>query len=318
MSLSPAGASGGRSRNTSAAARTSVRPFCLDQLVGDRVQVVAAVAVARECETLAEALEVAQPHTDREDLHLPAGVVDVVLAVHGIAGRIEQVGERGTERGVPAVAHVQRSRGVRRDELDDHALPGALLAPAIGRAEVEHAQQFQVPRGRREMEIDEARASDFDFRDELTRRQRVHDRLGDVARLALRNPGKLHCRIGGEIAVGRVAGAFDRRYESGCFRAGEFIWQRRKRIAHQVFYQVFQGVAVRKESGEGGQSREFEVRKRVWKMQWLRCICVLRCRSRGGRSEEFQRVHVQRPADLARLGQFLDGRQPAREESLQR
>jgi hypothetical protein len=34
-------------------------------------------------------------NADREDVHLPAGIVDVVLAVHAEAGRVEQVGERG-------------------------------------------------------------------------------------------------------------------------------------------------------------------------------------------------------------------------------
>ena len=68
-----------------------------------------------------QALEVAQPDARREDLHLPAGVVDVVLALHREAGGVEQVRERGAEGGVSAVADVQRAGRVRRDELDDHA-----------------------------------------------------------------------------------------------------------------------------------------------------------------------------------------------------
>ena len=223
----------------------------LHQLVRDRVQVVAAVAVARERELLAEALEVAQPHADREDLHLPAGVVDVVLAVHLVARGVEQVRERRAEGGVAAVADVQRPGGIGRNELDQHAPAGAELAAAVGGALVRDPQQFLVVGGRRQEEIDEARARDLDPGDEVALRQRIHDRLCDFPWLALRRLCDLHRRVRGEVAVGRVARAFDGRRCRGRFGGPQLGGKCGEGVPHQVFYQVFQGVAVRRRGRRG-------------------------------------------------------------------
>ena len=58
---------------------------------GHRAHVVAAVAVRGEGQRFAAQLEIAQPHARREDVHLPACVVHVVLAVHAPAVGLEQV-----------------------------------------------------------------------------------------------------------------------------------------------------------------------------------------------------------------------------------
>ena len=160
----------------------------LDELVGDRAEVIAAIAVARERELFAEAFEVAQPDARREDIHLPAGVVDVVLAMHAEAGGVEQVGERCAERSVATVADVQRTRRIRRDELDDDALARAELAPAIRAALVDDARQFGLAGRGREEEIDEAGSRDFDARNQVVCRQCCDDRLCKVTRLALAPP----------------------------------------------------------------------------------------------------------------------------------
>jgi hypothetical protein len=51
----------------------------------DGMDVIAAVAVGRKFNALPAALEIAQPGADRQDVHLPPGIVDVVLALHLVA-----------------------------------------------------------------------------------------------------------------------------------------------------------------------------------------------------------------------------------------
>ena len=92
------------------------------QAAGDVDHVLALVAVVREAHVHAAQLVVAQPHRHRQDVHLAAGVVDVVLALHGVAGGIEQVGDAGAVGRAAAVADVQRAVRVGRDELDGHRL----------------------------------------------------------------------------------------------------------------------------------------------------------------------------------------------------
>ena len=91
----------------------------LAQPLRDRAHVVAAVAVGWKPELLAAQLEVTQPHAGREDVHLAARVVHVVLAVHAPAVGREQVRDAGAEGGMPAVADVQGPGRIRGHELDD-------------------------------------------------------------------------------------------------------------------------------------------------------------------------------------------------------
>ena len=141
------------------------------QLPRDLDDVVAAVAVVGKLDVLAQALEVAQPHAHREDVHLPAGVVDVVLALHVVAARLEQVRDRGAVGGAAAVADVQRAVRIRGHELDDHARAraagrcGRRLAPCSKHVAHDGRQAAGC-----EMEVDEARAGDLDLRDARDRR----------------------------------------------------------------------------------------------------------------------------------------------------
>ena len=184
------------------------------ELPGDRQQVVAAIAVGREREPFAAALEVAQPDADREDVHLPAGVVDVVLAMHAEAGRVEQVGERGAECCVSPVTHVQGAGRIRGHELDHHALAAAQLASPIALGEFEHAREFLVVGPRREVEVDKAGARDLDTRDAIAPGQRADDRLRELTGLSPREFRGLHRDVRRKVAVCRIARAFDRRPEA--------------------------------------------------------------------------------------------------------
>ena len=88
--------------------------------------VLAVVAVLGHLGVAAERLEVARLDRGAEPVHLPAGVVEVVLALDGVAGGLEQARDRVAEHGVARVADVQRPRRVRAHELHLDALAGRL------------------------------------------------------------------------------------------------------------------------------------------------------------------------------------------------
>jgi hypothetical protein len=100
----------------------------------DRLHVVALVAIRRKRELLGAQLEIAQPHAQCEDVHLPAGVVDVILALHAEADRSQQARERRAVRGLAAVTDVQRSGRIGGHELQEHAHTGARRAAPVARA----------------------------------------------------------------------------------------------------------------------------------------------------------------------------------------
>jgi len=83
------------------------------QFRGDGLQVFRWIAVLRDDHRLAEGLQVTQPEARRENVHLPAGIVDVVLAMYGIAGGREHVRQRSAVSSVTTVSHVQRAGRVR-------------------------------------------------------------------------------------------------------------------------------------------------------------------------------------------------------------
>jgi len=61
-----------------------------------------------------------------------------------------------------------------------------------------------------QVEIDEAGAGDLGARHERTRRQRRDDRLGERARVLPGALGQAQRDVGGELSVGRLAGALER------------------------------------------------------------------------------------------------------------
>ncbi len=94
-------------------ALAQLRAFHGEQLLGNRHNVVAAVAVRGKRETLAAVLEISQPGADRQNFHLAARIVDVVLALHAVAHCLEQIRDGRAERGMPAMTDVQRARRIR-------------------------------------------------------------------------------------------------------------------------------------------------------------------------------------------------------------
>ncbi len=90
-----------------AIASVSMAVTC-EQGVGHGAHVVPLISVGREGHRLATRLQVAQPHADGENVHLPPGVVDVVLALHVEAGGLQQIGHRRAVGRVSTMADVQR------------------------------------------------------------------------------------------------------------------------------------------------------------------------------------------------------------------
>jgi hypothetical protein len=103
----------------------------------------------------------AQPHAEREDVHLAPGIVDVVLAVHGIPAGLEEIGQHRSDGGAASVTDMQRSGRIGRNEFDLHRLPGTGRAAPIacpGRAGLRDRVEHDLVG---ECEIEKPRARDL-------------------------------------------------------------------------------------------------------------------------------------------------------------
>ena len=169
--------------------------------------IVALVAVAGEGDVLPSQFQVAQPEGGAEDVHLTAGVVDVILAMDRKADRRQQVRHHGAIGRAPAMADVQGTGGVGGDELDLDPLARAHLAPAIvGPGGEDGRDQAQMGAGGQE-EVDEAGAGDLGSRYQVRGRQGRDQTRRQVTGLATSGLRHDQGQIGGEIAMNRVAGA---------------------------------------------------------------------------------------------------------------
>ena len=146
--------------------------------------------------------ELQEPRLDRraEPIHLPARVVEVVLALDGPSGRVEQARERVADRRVASVPERQRPRRVGAHELDLHA-PSVRLDPAVRRAAIRDvAQRLVQPVVGRE-QVQETGPRHLGPLEEGRLRQRVGDRLRDLARWASGSRGEPQRHVRGEVAV---------------------------------------------------------------------------------------------------------------------
>ncbi len=184
-------------------ARRAIRepgPLLLEDVPRDLDDVLPVVPVLGHLRVAAEQLQVPGLDGGPEPVHLPARVVEVVLALDGPARGLEHAGERVPERGVACVADVERTRRVGADELDLHALP-ARLGPAVrGTAIGDLAECVHQPVGR-EAEVDEPRPRDLHGANERRGRQVPPDDLRDVARRPARATGEHEGHVGREVAV---------------------------------------------------------------------------------------------------------------------
>ena len=216
----------------------------------DRQQVIAAIPIGREGHRFAAKLQITQPDAGREDVHLPAGVVDVVLTLDLIARRAQDVGQTRPIGGATAMAHVQRPRGVGRDELEQHALGLAEVDLPVALASREHIAHCLVIGIRLEADVDESGACDRDFRHQRVRRQMPGQRIGQFTRL-VPSARRGHERpIGGEIAVGRIAGALELRHQ-GTHVLGS-IGELGNGLGQPARNSVFQNRTSKPQAGQSG------------------------------------------------------------------
>ena len=171
---------------------------------GELRDVVALVAVGRR------ALP-PSPGIDRcvEQVDLRARVVDVELALDGVAGEIEEARDRVPVRGVPHRRDGERPGRVRRDELDLHLLGlGAGAAPVVGSGLEDLRERLSVP-ARVELEIDEA--GRCDGRVQHAREAGCHhtELLGDLHRRLASHGSGAQGRIRGVVAMLGVGRALE-------------------------------------------------------------------------------------------------------------
>ena len=180
--------------------------------------------------------EVAQPGGQPEDVHLAAGVIDVILARHIPAGKGQQAGQRRAIGGTATVADVQRAGRIGRDELDLHrSCATELRAPVV--LPVNQHGTDDIDLGPRiEREIDEPGPGKLGLGDQRRHRQLGQQLAGNFARVLLQRLGQLHRQIGREVAVRRVARTFEVNWGVGCSRrnAGQRLLQELGQLGFDV------------------------------------------------------------------------------------
>ncbi|MNS54903.1 hypothetical protein D3C72_877210 [compost metagenome] len=125
----------------------------------------------------------------------------------------QQVGQRIAQRGLAAVADVQRAGRVGGDELHQHLAVHAALTRAVVVALGQHrAQHLGLGRGRH-AQVDEAGARDLHGLDQALRARvglhRGDDALRQLARVALERARDLHGDVAGKVAVGGHLGPLE-------------------------------------------------------------------------------------------------------------
>ena len=128
---------------------------------------------------------------------LRASVVVVELAIDVPAGVLEQRANRVAEGGLTAVADVQRTGGIGRHELHDHAFAVADIEAAEGIGRLENGEQAARLKPRIEPEVEESRAGNFcGGHTDAGRVHRGDERFGNVARLLAERLRERHREIG--------------------------------------------------------------------------------------------------------------------------
>ncbi len=210
-----------------------LRALRREQPLADFLDVPAAVAVRGEGELLAAVLQIPQPGADRQNLHLAAGVVDVVL--------LEQIGDARAEGGMPAVADMQGTGGIGGHELHLHRSACAGERSAVMPCLLQHLGDFRVIGVLGKKEVDEAGARDLDLGHRRAARQQAQQCVGQLAGILARRLGQLHGQIARKIAVLRVARVFDLHVHAARAGRHQVFRQCRQRFVEQFFNHGLQG-----------------------------------------------------------------------------
>jgi hypothetical protein len=172
-------------------------------------EVLAVVPALGNGKVLAALLLDPGPETPDQPIDLDPGVVDVELAGDLVSGPFEQGRDPIAERRSPAVADVEWSGRVGRDELDvDPAPHGG--PPPVGRPFGENPLDLGRQRIAGEPDVDEAGAGDLGPGHDIGReRQHRHDPLRQRPGVAPERLGEGHGQVGGKIPVSGISGTLD-------------------------------------------------------------------------------------------------------------
>ena len=214
------------------------------------VNVRTAIAVRGKFNRRSATLQVPQPHAQREDVHLTAGVVDVVLALDVEPGRFEDVRNAGSVRCTPAVPDVKGPGGIGGDELHLNAPATTEIRIRLARAGDEDLAHRRGERRRRDAEVDEAGTGDVDRRDRGRLGQPRHDALGDLARLAPCDSGEGEGERAREVAVVVTAAAFDRDVGQRIERELAFVAKCRQRVLEERADMLLHGLDALRFNGK--------------------------------------------------------------------
>ena len=94
----------------------------LIEFLSQIADVVAVITVLGKLDAGAENLKIAGAHRLAKALHLGAGIVEVVFAVHVAAGPLKRPADAVADGGVAGVANVQRAGRIGADEFHQSAL----------------------------------------------------------------------------------------------------------------------------------------------------------------------------------------------------
>src|SRR5690606_32726301 len=155
-----------------------------------------------------ETFQLAVADDDVGDLH--AGVVDVVLHLHGRAAELQHAHERVAQRGVAQVADVCRLVGIDRRVLDDRLafrLPRAAGGRCGGGA---NPQALEQERGTVDEYVEIPARRGLDARDAVTGGETGRDLLGNGARRLAQPPRELEGDRRTDVAQRAIRRCFER------------------------------------------------------------------------------------------------------------
>ena len=185
--------------------------FALQQLGRGVLQVFAVIAALGNLRLTADRLLHARPERLREPGDLHAGIVDVELARDRVTGPLEQRRDAVAQRRAAAVADMQRTGRIGRDELDVDPSPRADGGPTVLAPLRVKRWKSAEQRVGGEPEVDESGSGDLDAGQHRGRRvERGDDALRHGARIGALATRQLHREVGGEVAVRRIAGPLER------------------------------------------------------------------------------------------------------------
>ncbi|OQA34525.1 MAG: hypothetical protein BWY57_00381 [Betaproteobacteria bacterium ADurb.Bin341] len=194
------------------------------------------VGIGRKGDDDAIQFQIAQPRRQGQDVHLPAGIIDVKLARHFPAGKRQQVGQRSTVGGTAAMPDMQRPGRVGGNEFNLNFLPPAQNKAAKISAQSQHPGDGCRLGSGIKGEIDEPGASDFGLAHQRRDRELIDQLAGDIEWILFQNTRQLHGQIGGKIAVRRIPRPFKQDGRgAGCGRnTGQRLLNQRHELGFDI------------------------------------------------------------------------------------